>query len=475
MKADYIKEPLLVFGQEKCICPREGIQNYKVYDTVQSIRKQELLVGIVGIDEDIKKMKRWLKRCEGFIPAKPQGKQKGLFKSFPGFNLDQGFCAKFLYDDTNYERSLSLNDIKKVLKEDTFEKRVLCAVDLFAENVRFLSDLKNCDVVICIVPKAFEGKIVKEKKDEEPVETTAEDEEKPNLEINFRRALKAKSMQFNAPTQIVREYILSDNNKSQDAATKAWNFCTALYYKGLQTISWKLDLDENKPKVCFVGIGFYRSRDKTTIQTSLAQIFNENGKGVILRGTPVEINKEDKRPHLSYEQSYSLLKGALQKYKFATGMVPGRLVLHKTSNYYENEIKGFVEAMEEYNITEYDIVTVMETELRFFRNNLYPPVRGSLFSLSGERHILYTRGSVHQYQTYPGMYIPAPLEIRIVENVSSVEAICREILGLTKMNWNTTQFDNKYPITIGCARKVGEIMKYLEDRDVPKESYAFYM
>ena len=102
------------------LSPR-GIQNYKVYDTVQTIRKQELLVGIVGIDEDIKKMKGWLKRCEGFIPAKPQGKQKGLFKSFPGFNLSQGFCAKLLYDDTNYERSLSLNDIKKVLREETFE------------------------------------------------------------------------------------------------------------------------------------------------------------------------------------------------------------------------------------------------------------------------------------------------------------------------------------------------------------------
>ncbi|WP_262713931.1 hypothetical protein [Salibacter halophilus] len=43
------------------------------------------------------------------------------------------------------------------------------------------------------------------------------------------------------------------------------------------------------------------------------------------------------------------------------------------------------------------------------------------------------------------------------------------------MNWNNTQFDNKYPITIGCARKVGEIMKYLGEKDTPKEAYAFYM
>jgi hypothetical protein len=88
---------------------------------------------------------------------------------------------------------------------------------------------------------------------------------------------------------------------------------------------------------------------------------------------------------------------------------------------------------------------------------------------------LYTRGSVHHYQTYPGMYIPAPLEIRTVKITSSTKTVCREILGLTKMNWNNTQFDNKYPITIGCAaRKVGEIMKYLGAKDNPKESYSFY-
>lgn len=474
MKAEYLQEPFLVFGKGKSICPRDGITGLNVYDTILKARKDQLLIGIVGIEEDIDNMKNYLKRFEGFIPASSKGKQKGLFKSFPGFNIDQGFCAKFIYD-TNYERILSPNDIKKVLNENNHEKQILSAVDLFSENVKFLSDIKNCDVIICIVPKSFEGKIVKENKDDEPVEISAEDIEEPELEMNFRRALKAKTMQYNTPIQIVREYIFHDDKKSQDTATKAWNFCTALYYKGLQTIPWKLEVDENRPKVCYIGIGFFRSRDRETIQTSLAQIFNENGKGVILRGTPVVEDKVDRKPHLTYEQSKSLLKDALTKYKFATGIMPGRLVLHKTSKYYDDEMDGFEDAMQELNITEYDIVTIMETDLRFFRNNLYPPVRGSLFSLSEDRHILYTRGSVHQYQTYPGMYIPAPLEVRIEKRSSSIKTICLEILGLTKMNWNNTQFDNKYPITIGCARRVGEIMKYLGDKDTPKESYAFYM
>lgn len=474
MKADYIQEPFLLFGKGKSICPREGIAELNVYDTVIEARKNQLLIGIIGIEEDLENLKSWIKRFESYIPANPKGKQKGLFKSFPGFHQDKGFCAKFIYD-SNYERILSPNDIKRILKEPDRNKKVLDAVELFGENIGFLSDIKNCDVIICIIPKSFEGKIVKENKDDEPVEQVAEDNEEPELELNFRRALKARAMKYNTPIQLLREYVMHDSNKSQDNATKAWNFCTALYYKGLQTIPWKLEVDENKPKVCFVGIGFYKSRDKKTIQTSLAQIFNENGKGVILRGTPVTEDKDDKKPHLSYDQSLGLLKDALTKYKFATGTMPGRVVLHKTSKYYEDELEGLIQAMQDLGITEYDIVTVMETDLRFFRNNLYPPVRGAMFSLTEQRHILYTRGSVHQYQTYPGMYIPAPLEVRIVRSVSSVKTVCKEILGLTKMNWNNTQFDNKYPITIGCARRVGEIMKYLGENEHPKESYAFYM
>lgn len=474
MKAEYIQEPFLLFGKGKSICPREGIAELNVYDTIIEARKSQLLVGIIGIDDDVENLKNLLNRFESYIPANPKGKQKGLYKSFPGFNQDKGFCAKLIYD-SNYERILSRNDVNMVLKQSDRDKKVLSAVELYTENIGFLADIKNCDVIICIIPKIFEGKIVNESKEEEPVEQVAEDDEQPEMELNFRRALKARTMKYNTPIQLLREYVLHDTNKSQDPATKAWNFCTALYYKGLQTIPWKLEVDENKPKTCFVGIGFYRSRDKRTIQTSIAQIFNENGKGVILRGTPVFEDKDDRKPHLTYEQSTNLLKDALNKYRFATGTMPGRVVLHKTSKYYDDELDGFMQALQEFRITEYDIVTVMETDLRFFRNNLYPPVRGSMFSLTEQRHVLYTRGSVHQYQTYPGMYIPAPIEIRIVNSVSSIKVICKEVLGLTKMNWNNTQFDNKYPITIGCARRVGEIMKYLGENEQPKESYAFYM
>ena len=53
--------------------------------------------------------------------------------------------------------------------------------------------------------------------------------------------------------------------------------------------------------------------------------------------------------------------------------------------------------------------------------------------------------------------------------------IAEEILALTKMNWNNTQFDGKYPITLHCARQVGSILKYLDESERPPTSYSYYM
>src|SRR5260221_12578442 len=119
----------------------------------------------------------------------------------------------------------------------------------------------------------------------------------------------------------------------------------------------------------------------------------------------------------------------------------------------------------------FDLVTVLDARMRFLRKGQYPPYRGTHIELDRDNHLLYTRGSVPYYRTYPGKYIPQPLEVRVVESDESPGVICNEILSLTKMNWNNTQFDRKYPITIECARKVGLIMKYLGEHEEPQISY----
>src|SRR5258708_24428594 len=196
-----------------------------------------------------------------------------------------------------------------------------------------------------------------------------------------------------------------------DDATKYWNFSSALYYKSGTTSPWKLASGQARSTSRPIGSSLYRSRDYQSLHTSLAQIFDELGNGLILRGTPVDISREDRNPHLSTDQACVLFKRALDEYRVAMKTMPARVVIHKTSSYTNEEIKGFDEAALELRIDAVDFVTVVDSKLRLFRRGQYPPYRGSFVSLGDKRHLLYTRGSVWFYETYPGLYIPSTIDI----------------------------------------------------------------
>lgn len=341
----------------------------------------------------------------------------------------------------------------------------------------------NPDVILCVLSEKFIQSILvapiasDEAETVESVESRKEEDEQGELiskqENNFRRLLKAQAMEFNIPIQIVRDRIAKPTGDMQDPATIAWNFYTALYYKAAGT-PWAMK-KKDSTIVCYAGISFYKSRDRSTTQTSVTQIFNEHGKGVILRGSPVEMKKGDKEPHLSEDQAFELLDQSLHEYYEALKTYPQRLVLHKTSNFNEKEIEGFKTAAYKHNIHAVDLASVMPSSLKLYREGKYPPLRGTMATYDDKVHLLYTRGFVPYYNTYPGSYIPSPIEIRLFSHDESPELICEEILALSKMNWNNTQFDRKEPITIECSKKVGEILKYVTDDQIPKIKYSFYM
>ena len=73
------------------------------------------------------------------------------------------------------------------------------------------------------------------------------------------------------------------------------------------------------------------------------------------------------------------------------------------------------------------------------------------------------------------MYVPRPLLFRCEYTEQTSKFLAEEMLALTKMNWNNTQFDGGDPITIRAARQVRAILKYIpEDGDLAS-TYRFYM
>jgi argonaute-like protein implicated in RNA metabolism and viral defense len=102
------------------------------------------------------------------------------------------------------------------------------------------------------------------------------------------------------------------------------------------------------------------------------------------------------------------------------------------------------------------------------------PWRGTLCSIGESDHYLFTTGFVPAWNQYPGPHIPAPLKIG-VDGSGDVQERAREILALTKMNWNSAEGMGRYPITISFARKVGTIMTEIPEESAPNPLYRFYM
>ncbi len=134
-----------------------------------------------------------------------------------------------------------------------------------------------------------------------------------------------------------------------------------------------------------------------------------------------------------------------------------------------------LEAVKELGVDQADLLSCRRSFSRLFRRGAYPPLRGTVLSLDQRRHVLYSKGSVDFFQTYPGLYVPLPLEVEIETAEQAPEALLREMLALTKMNWNSTQFDHAEPITLVAASQVGDILRYLAPDESIQPRYSFYM
>ncbi len=249
---------------------------------------------------------------------------------------------------------------------------------------------------------------------------------------------------------------------------------TALYYKA-GGIPWRLLRDAAELTTCFVGISFYRTLDKSRLLTSVAQVFNERGEGVIVKGAQAQLDKNDKTPHLSSADAHALLKQAITVYRREHHTSPARVVVHKTSRVVPEEAEGFDAAAKEHAIDMVELLTVRRSFSRGFREGTYPPLRGTFIELQETSGLLYLKGSVDFFRTYPGMYVPRPLEFSVHRAETPLPQLASEMLSLSKLNWNNTQFDGGEPITVRAARRVGDILKCVADNGPVQPTFRFFM
>ena len=177
----------------------------------------------------------------------------------------------------------------------------------------------------------------------------------------------------------------------------------------------------------------------------------------------------------SSEAIGSLIGTALSAYRTEHRTSPARVLVHKTSTFDQAETSGCLATVDGAQIDTLELLTLRSSQTRLFRRAVYPPLRGTFVTLDSDTHLLYTRGSVDFFSAYPGLYVPHPLEVRIGKVESAARSLAEEILALSKMNWNNTQFDGAWPITLRAAKQVAAILRQCPEGVPIQARYAFYM
>jgi len=489
MKTTLLSEPELEFGNGKHIDIKFGLMNYAPLDFNLPLAPKKIKLAIVGIPETIEGVARWLEHIRTGVQAK-ESKRPNLFPRFPGYGEGQILSADFILDK-QLQRPISQRTLEALCRKPRSPEILREIAQLYLDEIEYLAQKTTADVIICGLSPVLVEFIDRLDRELSPQEDSDEEDDldaPSQTKFVFHDYLKSRAMQYHKPTQFIRPatYGIKTQRKRsdgvmvtkqlQDEATRAWNFYTALYYKA-GGVPWRLIRESTQLSTCYIGVSFFKTLDETRLLTSTAQVFNELGEGIILRGGVATITKEDKQIHLSAEGAYTLLKNALEIYRREHRTFPARVVVHKSSIHNQEEIDGFEKALESFSIDpeQADFLSVTDSNTRLFRPNRYPPLRGTFFETGGDEFILYTKGSVDFFSTYPGLYVPLPLAFRCDMHSETPLFLAKEILALTKMNWNNTQFDGGKPITLRASRQVGSILKYLDDNASYEPYYRFYM
>lgn len=441
-------------------------------------------IAVVGSSKTVEDAKIFFKAAAVGFQGKGE-KHPNLHPDFPGLGNQNPFRCKFDIPD-GATAAISQAKIDKIRREVHHGKAVEMAVDEIFQELQTLDEGRHRpNVAIVALPISLIERVWNAKVDADA--TIEKDDSGGSDAPDFRGMLKAKVMCLSFPIQIVWEDVFDEKariprkikessaRKIQDQADRTWNLFTTLYYKGTGRIPWRKMPQDGEFTACYIGISFYREVGGQQLFTSAAQMFDERGRGFILKGKRAQTESRGRHPYMTHDDARQLIANALSAYKSHHKNYPARVIVLKTSQFREEEAEGIFEALKETGTELRDLVWVQESySVKILRDGNYPVMRGTFVELDG-KGLLYTNGSMPYYGTYPGLYDPKPLLLcPYVGSDSTIAQIASEVLALTKINWNSTQMNQKLPIPIRAARAVGEVLKYTTDQNISSD-YARYI
>lgn len=438
-----LDEPLLRFRNNmKFSEPRKGLKVAGPYDLYQQTNK-ELTIGLIAEEELYDKSKELIEKLRTGLP-------NGFYEGFGRIQRVRG---------------LTLISEKRVHLE-TDRPIIEIYEEIKSAYLELADSLPNLSTVVMVLPDKVVDHLYYE----------------------------IKALRFVVHDKIVRIQIVRENTlrsafsdiKSLDFTL--FNLASGIYAK-LGGTPWLLD-EPLIPAGLFIGIAFTRPRPvqgtdrRESFYYGVFTIHDKWGRflDTVIRGVRTDSSKlkglmrryGTRGLFVPRSEMTEMLRRATNRFKDRTGRQPSLVILHKSAPFHKDEVEAIQNISSEYGI-KYSLVHIERSNLyRGFDMGQYlsNPVRGDLvvdIEYPGKA-ILFVTGSIQSIDNWHRTMIrprirpgtPRPIEINIYENTTplTINKVARQILALTKLDWNNTEVEVREPITIKYARKAAKLKQH---------------
>lgn len=504
MELSYLAEPQLKFGNNQtAIDPRDGLSLFGPYE---SISPYSLRIGIIGEKSSLEKYKKFVRTLNS--PILTNSIERPSYHGFQAiFNvswpaepiyfkeIDSNLISRSLNKKNLSERvyevvSLYYDGMQKTMQKEDVKIDVWFVIvpKSVWQNCRPLSKSTDKEIPLSIVNAHEHGQSFLWGEEEQIAEHYSEILDTKN---DFHDSLKASVVdgKIITPIQIIIDTTLEFRNKyngrEYDLKMKAhlaWTQATTLYYK-MGCLPWKLK--GIRKGVCYLGMVYkrYQRKKVENYACSAAQMFLDSGDGTVFRGNPGRyFNPDTREYHLDTENAKKFCLAAMKDYKSKLGYYPDELFIHGRAKFKNDEWKGFIQAIKclKAQTKIAGIIIKPTNKLKLIKNTKetackYGVMRGYYHLVDKKDGFLWTRGFIPSIQSSNSLEIPNPLRIKIDKGQVDIETAIKDIMCLTKLNYNACLLGDGLPVTLRFSDQIGDILTAADESENRPLSFKYYV
>ncbi len=450
--------------------PMRGLLNNRPFETsLNTFLSDSIQLGVICPVLDADGFYKFLLKQNQKIPKFSE--KEDYIIDFEGFYNTYGLSLN-IPEPTSSDWLTLAEPVKQDIKEIAHEiKRNIC------EQISQLKTSGNQKVIVIFIPERWDN-------------FTSYHEEGESFDLHDY--VKAYCVEKRVTSQFIREKTIKDSRQSCQIN---WWLSLSYYVKSLRT-PWILsNIDKS---TAFAGIGYSvdsKKDDKAHIILGCSHIYSSSGEGLKYKLSKISNDRIEwryKKPHLGYDDAYEFGKNVINLFYESMNEIPKRVVIHKRTFFTEDEKKGILDSLyDNTNIESVDLVEInFEDDIKYVSSKIrdgktqidgFSVSRGTCIQISASQAFLWAHGVIPsvnnpRYNFYPGgRYIPKPLKLIKHHGNGSLEQIANEILGLTKMNWNSLNMYSQLPATISSSSDIARIGKLIENKSKIEYDYRYFI